>query len=137
MPRNGVWTMRCRCGWTHAVDLRPFSRGAGIDKGALEKVMEKAFVEHVPKTELQTGLFVDSRAHIVGYTECHGTESDDDENGSEPIWGIKGIWIVPEGVPTKLVSNYESEGIRYGIIEDGRTLPIVMVIEPNGKTWGL
>jgi hypothetical protein len=120
-PRHGVWIMRCACGWTSPIDLRPFGRGTGLDRDALEKQMERNFIAHLPADGLQTGILVDARPMVIDDGPM-GADFDPDYDKLEPIIGIRGIWIMPQGVPTKLVSHYESEGVRYGVIEDGRTL---------------
>ena len=113
--------MRCTCGWKSGVEL-------GVDgKPGVEKRMERDFVAHLP-AERQTGLFVDARPYQIGWIK-----PPTDERDGEPQIGIRGVWIMPEGVPTRITSWYESEEVRYGVIEDGRTLPVVELRLEDGR----
>lgn len=76
---------------------------------------EKLYIDHIPENERRQCLLVDT----------YGKETAD-----EII-----VLILPIGERTLLKSHYESDGLRYGIIDTGETLPIYEVRLNDGRIF--
>jgi len=114
-PRGIRWRAGCRCGWEKVID---YSRCKSTDEA--HAILESEFKAHIPPAELQTELLVDARP---------GPLTEDDEET------IMGTFIMPEGVATKLIMHWESEGLRYGKTACGRTFPIAEIRTQDGRVF--
>ena len=94
-PRAGLWRIGCSCGWKHEL-------GQIVSRSAAERILDRAFVEHIPADRRRVYLLVDQR----------NSDPTDDSDSSDRL--AMGNFIMPEGKPCNMLRWWQKGGLYYG-----------------------
>lgn len=131
MAQQGVWHIRCDCGW--AGQISAFAGARVLKAQEVEDQLEKLFVDHLPADKRRLYIMVDQRQDSIAEVEREAGKV-------ELVCCANGNWLMPEGVQCVLTSHFEADGIRYGnylVPDTGETgrLPIGEIRTADGRVF--
>lgn len=104
------WRMGCSCGWKTEIPVTGLN-GKRLTVPERDAKLNRLFVAHIPVKQRRTYVLCDQRPNPQpDVSKMADWDPDSGEEMPMADFGT-GNFIMPEGVPCRIVSHYEADGL--------------------------